>query len=153
MKIRFVVYVLAVLLLFVLAGKGIGTANDNIALALKTRLVEYPLPPDTELVDSIAIAGKISGNRNGMQYRGMLLLSSELTEDALQAHYGPLCKENEFLWVGPQESQMIDGYSDYWFEYWDNSHPMWYVELYTDSVVGFEESLWKKILNLDLRGH
>ena len=153
MKIRFRYICIAVVIVIFAFCKGIGLANDRIARAMEARLTAYPLPANTVLVDSKAIAGRVAGNGNGMQYRGMLLLGSELTEEELLAHYKPLCGENEFLWIGLQESRRIFEYQNYWFDTWDESQTMWYVELFTDSLVGYEKTLWEEILNMDLRGH
>ena len=153
MKLRYVA-VIIVVLLFALGYMGIVHANNRIAHGLEERLLEFPLPPETELLDSKAIAGKLSGNGNGMQYCGMLLLSSYLSEEELVAHYSELSDGELFVWVYPQKSQKIDEYyDDYWFEYWDNTKPNWRIELYSDNVVGFEETIWEGILNIDLRGH
>ena len=153
MKLRHVAAIIIVLF-FTLGYMGIVHANNRIAQSLEERLLEFSLPPETELLDSKAIAGKLSGNGNGMQYRGMLLLSSYLLEEELFAHYSELSDGELFVWVYPQKSQRIDEYyDDYWFEYWDNTKPNWRIELYSDSVVGFEETIWEGILNIDLRGH
>jgi len=148
------VAVIIVVLLFVLGYREIVHVNNRIAQGLEERLLEFPLPPETELLDSKAIAGKLSGNGSGMQYRGMLLLSSYLSEEELFAHYSELNDGELFVWVYPQKSQNIDEYyDDYWFEYWDNTKPNWRIELFSDSIVGFEETIQESILNFDLRGH
>ena len=153
MKLRYVAVIIVVLIL-ALGYMGIVHVNNRIAQGLEERLLEFPLPPETELLDSKAIAGKLSGNGNGMQYRGMLLLSSYLSEEELFAHYSELSDGDLFVLVYPQKSQMIDEYyDDYWFEYWDNTKPNWRIELYSDSIVGFEGTIQESILNLDLRGH
>lgn len=153
MKLRYVAVILVVLI-FALGYIGIVHVNNRIAQGLEERLLEFPLPPETELLDSKAIAGKLSGNGNGMQYRGMLLLSSYLSEEELFAHYSELSDGDLFVLVYPQKSQMIDEYyDDYWFEYWDSTKPNWRIELFSNSIVGFEETIQESILNLDLRGH
>ena len=153
MKLRYVAVIIVVLLL-ALGYRGIVHVNNRIAHGLEERLLEFPLPPETELLDSKAIAGKLSGNGNGMQYRGMLLLSSYLSEEELVAHYSELSDGELFVWVYPQKSQMIyEYYDDYWFEYWDNAKPNWRIELFSDSIVGCEETIQESILNFDLRGH
>lgn len=141
------------LLLPVLLYAGIVKWNDSIADGLKRTLTEYPLPPQTELLDSKAIAGKQNGNGNGMQYFGLLLVSSDLTAEQLQAHYGAGVGDEGFLLVEPQESQRIDGYGDYWFDAWESDRPCYRIELSMDSVSGCEESILEALLNCDLRGH
>lgn len=152
-RIRRAVVIVAILLP-VLGYMGVVWANDGIARSMEEKLLAYPLPPQTELVDSKAVAGKLTGNGNGMQYRGMLLVSSDLPEEELQAHYSSLNSVGCSVWVYPQKSQMIDEYYlDYWFDSWDNARPCWRIELYRDSVAGFEETVWESLLNIDLRGH
>jgi len=152
MKLKHVV--LIIVLLLALGYVGIIHANNQIAQSLEERLLEFSLPTETELLDSKAIAGKLSGNGNGMQYRGMLLLSSLLSEEELFSHYSELSDDEHCVRVYPQKSQKINEYyDDYWFEHWHNTKPNWRIELYSDSVVGFEETIWESILNIDLRGH
>ncbi|WP_449409038.1 PE family protein [Microbacterium maritypicum] len=66
---------------------GIQAANDAAARGVESSLRDVPLPAGAELVDSIAVAGKLSGNGNGMQYLGALLIRSDRTMSELQAHY------------------------------------------------------------------
>lgn len=132
---------------------GIVNVNDSIAIGLETALLEYPLPPDTELLDSVAIAGKMTGNGNGMQYYGMLLITSDLPLEQLKSHYSGDFGEDNYLRIRQQETQMIDGNVDYWFDVWQNDKPSYCVELSRQSVVGCEDTLWEALLNVDLRGH
>ena len=153
MKLRRVAVILMVMC-FALGYRGIVHANNRIAQHLEEILLEFSLPPETELLDSEAIAGKLTGNGNGMQYRGILLLSSFLSEEELLAHYSDLGEGDLSVLVYPQKSQIIDEYyGEYWFEYWDNTKPNWRIELYSDSIVGCEETIGESILNIDLRGH
>ncbi len=50
--------------------------NDAAARAVESELLALPLPEGAELVDSMSQAAKISGNGNGMQYVGALLIRS-----------------------------------------------------------------------------
>ena len=79
----------------------------NNAFAEKTAdtLEAIPLPETTEVTEKISRAGKLTGNGNGMQYFGALLLRSELTLEELQAYYtgvGADCT------VTAQETQQIE---------------------------------------------
>jgi len=65
----------------------IPAVNDLTAKKLELRLMELPLPPDSELTASVSKAGKLTGNGNGMQYFAALLIESELTAAELEAHY------------------------------------------------------------------
>lgn len=53
--------------------------NNNIAYKVEKELCETPLPEKTELIESISRAGKLTGNGNGMQYFGAILIQSELS--------------------------------------------------------------------------
>ena len=140
-------------LVFVFAYWGIVFANDRIALSLKEMLVDHPLPPGTQLVDSKAVAGKMAGNGNGMQYFGMILVKTELSEEDLEAYYREKLETEYYLYVEKQESQLIWPYKDYRFENWEDGDDSYCITLYRDSVVGLEDSLWEAILNSDLRAH
>lgn len=61
--------------------------NDAAARSVETTLLDLPLPEGAERIDSMAQAGKLIGNGNGMQYLGALLIRSDQTTDALQAFY------------------------------------------------------------------
>lgn len=146
------VAVAGVILLLILGYMGIACANDQIAYSMEETLLTHPLPPRAELLDSKAIAGKLDGNGNGMQYRGMLLIASALPEEAIEAHYASLADGTNWVFVYPQESQRIFEY-DCGFDVWTDACPCWRVELYRDSIAGCEETLWEALLNSDLRGH
>ena len=60
--------IVLVVLTFILMYRGIVFANDRIALSLKETLLYHPLPPETRLIDAKSVAGKMTGNGNGMQY-------------------------------------------------------------------------------------
>ena len=153
MKCKMLIIIL-IILAFVFAYRGIVFANDRIAQSLKDTLLAHPLPPETVLVDSKAVAGKMTGNGNGMQYYGMLLVKTALTEEELAAYYRDTLETEYGLFVDEQKTQMIsDWYADCWFEYWLGGGGHYRVTLYRDSVAGCEDSLWEAILNMDLRGH
>lgn len=80
------VAVAGVILLLILGYMGIACANDQIAYSMEETLLAHPLPLRAELLDSKVIVGKLDGNGNGMQYRGMLLITSALLEEAIEAH-------------------------------------------------------------------
>jgi len=147
---------LAILLLVlspVLIYMSVSAVNDRIAESLTDALLAVPLPPETKLLDSQTIAGRQYGNGNGMQYFGMLLVSSDLSADELLSHYKSHLPDAESLDVERQESQMIPGNMDYMFEYWENDRPNYRVTLARWSVSGAENSLWEGLLNCDIRGH
>lgn len=61
--------------------------NDAAARDVETRLLDLPVPEGAERTTSMAQAGKIVGNGNGMQYLGALLIRSDDGVDELQRFY------------------------------------------------------------------
>jgi len=83
--IRGIMVAIGVFLLLV--AFGIPVINNAIALGVERDMKALPLPENTELVASSSVAGKLTGNGNGMQYFGALLLKSELSAAELSAFY------------------------------------------------------------------
>ena len=81
--------------------------NNHTAYKVEKKLCETPLPEKTELIESISRAGKLTGNGNGMQYFGAILIRSDLSLEELDAYYsGYRSNEWECL-VKIQEGQSI----------------------------------------------
>lgn len=79
--------------------------NNHTAYKVEKALCEIPLPEETELIESLSRAGKLTGNGNGMQYFGAILIRSELSLDELDAYYSDYrSNEWEYL-VEIQEEQ------------------------------------------------
>lgn len=57
--------------------------NNLIAYKVENALCEIPLPEKTELIESLSQAGNLTGNGNGMQYFGAILIRSELSLEEL----------------------------------------------------------------------
>ena len=53
--------------------------NNHTAYKVEKALCEIPLPEETELIESLSQAGKLTGNGNGMQYFGAILIRSDLS--------------------------------------------------------------------------
>lgn len=85
--IRVLMVFIAVILLFF--SIGIPMINNAIALSIEGDLKQLPLPQDTVVIESTSAAGKLTGNGNGMQYFGAVLLKSDLTLEELYDHYRP----------------------------------------------------------------
>lgn len=77
----------ALLTFFCLCAISIPVVNNLTARGVENYLKKLPLPPETELAASVSRADKFTGNGNGMQYFGAILLRSELTLDELEAFY------------------------------------------------------------------
>jgi len=61
--------------------------NDLAALRVEKELVSLPLPDGAERIDSMAQAAKVTGNGNGMQYIGAVLIRSDRSLDELREFY------------------------------------------------------------------
>ena len=82
--------------------------NNHTAYKVEKALCEIPLPEETELIESLSQAGKLTGNGNGMQYFGAILIRSDLSLEELDAYYsGYRSNEWEYL-VDIQEGQEIE---------------------------------------------
>ena len=131
--------------------------NNIIAGNLERQLRDCPLPPDTRLVDSASIAGRLYGNGNGMQWHGYLLVESDLSMDELVEWYNEriAAGEDDIITVERQETPYIVGaYQPSWqFKRFSGAENGYQVCLGRNSTVGFEKSLWEGFLNCDLRGH
>ncbi|NBJ94168.1 hypothetical protein [Parablautia muri] len=99
-----------ILAAFVLIGGVISIpfVNDHIAYKVEMALCEIPLQEETELIESLSQAGKLTGNGNGMQYFGAILIQSDLSLEELDAYYSDY-RSNEWEYiVKTQEGQSIE---------------------------------------------
>ena len=121
--------------------------NNNIAYKVEKELCETPLPEKTELIESISRAGKLTGNGNGMQYFGAILIQSELSLEELDAYYsGYRSNEWECL-VETQEGQSIEVIDHETLQFSEEIKDSGYYILYS---WGSGNSLLEE---LDIRGH
>ena len=77
--------------------------NNAVAKDIVKEMKEKPLPDKTIVVEQKSLAGHMSGNGNGMQYFGALLLKSDLSLEELQAYYSKF-SENEWAYVVKEQS-------------------------------------------------
>ncbi len=121
--------------------------NNNIAYKVEKELCETPLPEKTELIESILRAGKLTGNGNGMQYFGAILIQSELSLKELDDYYSDhRSNEWEYL-VEIQEGQSIDVIDHETLQFSEEIKDSGYYILYS---WGSGTSLLEE---LDIRGH
>lgn len=121
--------------------------NNNIAYKVEKELCETPLPEKTELIESILRAGKLTGNENGMQYFGAILIRSDLSLEELYAYYsGYRSNEWECL-VETQEGQSIEVIDHETLQFSEEIKDSGYYILYS---WGSGNSLLEE---LDIRGH
>lgn len=93
--------------LFVLFALSVPIVNNITAATVLSDIKNIPLPENTEYVDGVSAAGKLTGNGNGMQYFGAMLIKTDLSLDELNSYYSDY-RENEFrLLVEKQESGEI----------------------------------------------
>ena len=72
--------------------------NNHTAYKVEKALCEIPLPEKTELIESLSQAGKLTGNGNGMQYFGAILIRSELSLEELETYYSDY-RSNEWEYL------------------------------------------------------
>ena len=121
--------------------------NNHTAYKVKKELCETPLPEKTELIESISRAGKLTGNGNGMQYFGAILIQSELSLKELDDYYSDYrSNEWEYL-VKIQEGQSIEGIDHGTLQFAEEIKDRGYYIVYS---WGSGNSLLDE---LDIRGH
>ncbi len=139
-----------ILLAAVLAFAGsIVVGNNARAGRLKDLLLRAPLPAQTELLESGAVAGKLTGNGNGMQYRGAILVRSDLSGEELETHYRACFPERNVYVTSlsaPAGEHLL-------FPAAEGKPDRFQVMLFENVAAGTESSLWEALLNMDSRGH
>ena len=102
MKKVFVTIILIVIIVFLSVLVIAPVVNDNAAKKTADKLVNLPLPNNTEFIETVHMAGKLVGNGNGMQYFGAILIKSELSLEELKGYYLKFAKDE---WECVVESQ------------------------------------------------
>ncbi len=133
---------------------GIVITNNTIADKIEKDLVAHQLPSNTELIDSLSIAGKLNGNGNGMQYMGAILVDSDLSEDELKEYYS---SEFDYIEVRKQETANIDFIHprNYSFNGFSETNKETYYSITCwddDRREKFGEFI-SELLDFDIRGH
>ena len=121
--------------------------NNNIAYKVEKELCETPLPEKTELIESISRAGKLTGNGNGMQYFGAILIRSDLSLEELDAYYSRYRSNEWECLVKIQEGQSIEGIDHGTLQFAEEIKDRGYYIVYS---WGSGNSLLDE---LDIRGH
>lgn len=124
--------------------------NNRIAKSVEKNLLKTPIPNNTEIIDSISVAGKLTGNGNGMQYFGAILLKTDLNENEIIAHYDKY-KKNEWSYlIKEQKKSEIDviEHGDYKFKNISKNEENQYYIVYS-----WGEQKNKMLLEMDLRAH
>ncbi len=148
-----IILLIAVIVLPVFLVLGITTTNDLIAKDIERDLKSIQLPENTEFVDSVSNAGKITGNGNGMQYYGAIVVSSQLSLEELTEYY---TSQNSHINIRVQEnniffpSHRFHSVSEQEIESFDSSKSNYIIECWAPDSI----PKWlKTILDFDLRGH
>lgn len=154
-----IIGILAVLFALVtLCSLTIFICNNAMAKKQADRLLACELPRNARLLDSASFAGKLSGNGNGMQWTGLILIESdaELNEDSLYQWFANQIQPDEN--TGTIDVSFLDtpdlyGHQKNRFsgEVYGGSY--YEIRLCKSSVSGFETSVWEKLLNFDFRAH
>lgn len=146
MKKLKVVGILAAVVLIV-GSLSIPLINNYTAYKVVKVLCEIPLPEETDLIESLSQAGKLTGNGNGMQYFGAILIKSELSLEELDAYYSDYrSNEWEYL-VEAQEGQHIEVIDHETLQFTEEIKDSGYYIVYS---WGSGNSLLEE---LDIRGH
>ena len=121
--------------------------NNYTAYKVERALCEIPLPEEAELIESLSQAGKLTGNGNGMQYFGAILVRSDLSLEELDAYYSDYrSNEWEYL-VETQEGQHIEVIDHGTLQFTEEIKDSGYYIVYS----------WKSgnslLEELDMRGH
>ena len=143
---------LIALLLIAALYAGIVVSNNRIAEDLRKQVAGCMLPPGTELVDSAAVAGRLQGNGNGMQYFGVALIHSDLDEGPLRTWYEAHLPKEEYIWLTRQESELFDSSTRLFKDYEDDGH-YWFVMLSRYNPIGKDATLLDGLRDIDIRGH
>ena len=153
LKISLIIIGILILSAPIVCYSAIVITNNCIADSIEKDLKNYALPSDTKIIETTSIAGKFSGNGNGMQYAGIILVESSLSKEELQKHYE---KSFEYVEVRNQTSQKLDfELNEYSFRKFNKieSGSAYSIVCYDTNGTIYDNDTLKTILNLDLRGH
>lgn len=142
-----------ILMLPIIFYSSIIIVNNSIANKVEKDLKKHELPKDTVLVEAISAAGKLTGNGNGMQYMGAILITSKLTEEEIKAHYG---EAFDYVSVNRQTSKSIEDINSSairFYSYDETSDQNYYSVICWGSQNDFANGSFSEILDLDIRGH
>lgn len=149
------VALIAFLIVIILFHVTIYVVNNHIAKTLERKLLSCQLPPNSILIDTASVAGKMMGNGNGMQWFGIILIKSDMSEDMLSEWYNSHVdiEDTDMIYVFKQETPAVFEYGNHYFSNFPNEDDCYQIQLFRSSAVGAESSVWESLLNSDLRGH
>lgn len=154
LKIGIAVLLIAIVVLPIISYLGIVITNNIIADKIEKNLIAYELPANTKLVDSISIAGKLTGNGNGMQYMGAILVDTDLSKEELKEYYG---LKFDYIEVREQETADIDfiNIGNYSFNDFssENADSYYSITCWDDNRREKLGDFISELLDFDIRGH
>ncbi len=108
---RGLMWVIAGVVVLALVGVPVAVTlvNDAAARRVQAQLLEFQLPDDAELLDSMSQAGKLTGNGNGMQYLGALLINSDKSATELRQFYAEV-EDESGLQITVTPAQDVQGF-------------------------------------------
>lgn len=142
-----IAFVALLMMVFVVMPFSIAIINDFLASDTLKEIKSAGLPENTKLLSEYAVAGKVSGNGNGMQYFGAVLIKSDLDVSKIQEYYEKSDCEIS-VQVKAQESDKITVLNSE--HYFDGVDGQSFENCYI--VYGYGSG-GNSILDLDLRGH
>lgn len=82
--------------------------NNITAKKVVADIHNIPLPENTKIIEEVSQAGKLTGNGNGMQFFGAVLVESSLTLEEIEKYYSNY-RENDWSYlVEKQTNQKIE---------------------------------------------
>ena len=147
-----IVLLIVIFVLPIVSYIGIVVTNNSIAEKIEKDLVSYELPTNTKLVDSISVAGKLTGSGNGMQYMGAILVDSDLSKDALKEHYS---SKFDYIEVNEQKTVNLDFIQNVSFNADIESGDTTYYSIicWDDDRREMFGDFIPELLDFDIRGH
>ena len=121
--------------------------NNYTAYKVERVLCDISLPEEAELIESLSQAGKLTGNGNGMQYFGAILIRSELSLEELDAYYSDYRRNEWEYLVEIQKGQSIEVIDHETLQFSEEIKGSGYYIVYS---WGSGDSLLQE---LDMRGH
>lgn len=99
---------ISVLLLVILFFIMCPIVNDISAKKVMNDISSIPLPENTQIVEKFSQAGKLTGNGNGMQFIGAVLVKSNLSLEEMDKYYSAYRETEWDCIVKQQETKEID---------------------------------------------
>ena len=148
----FIILLIVIISLPITSYVGIVITNNSIADKIEKNLASYELPANTELIDSISVAGKLAGSGNGMQYRGAILVDSDLSKEELKEYYS---SEFDYIEVNEQETVNFDFIQNVSFDVDIKSGDKTYYSIicWDDDRREMFGDYISELLDFDIRGH